>query len=269
LAQKLAYKCSLSGGSGNGSSSGNGGFDWESLGIAAGVCFNACPSGVTFLHGPLQADYVPKTPCQLAKRAMEKEFAALFATGMEVVLPKNVATVEDGEMKPRARKQQNDTRNGGTNLRTSDHNLQSAKQLKERTVGNESNSTIEDNDNPKEGSERGIGSMHDVIPGNDDADGHDKLKNNDDGEERAMEEKENADRTSSSNIVDSMDEKEKEKQDEPEKEGEEKQVEPEVEGKEMEISCQNGNNDRPNNVTGLVPGDGEQLTPISSAEGNS
>jgi len=35
-------------------------FDWRTLGREAGVCFNAVPSRVAFLHGPATADYVPK-----------------------------------------------------------------------------------------------------------------------------------------------------------------------------------------------------------------
>jgi len=47
IVSKLIHQCSIV--SGNGIC-----FDWKKLGIEAGVCFNAVPSNVTFLNGPLQ-----------------------------------------------------------------------------------------------------------------------------------------------------------------------------------------------------------------------
>ena len=35
-------------------------FNWRGLGFQVGVCFNALPSHVSFLYGPLDAEYVPK-----------------------------------------------------------------------------------------------------------------------------------------------------------------------------------------------------------------
>jgi non-structural maintenance of chromosomes element 4 len=35
-------------------------FDWKKLGAEVGVCFNALPSNITFLAGPLNTDYTPK-----------------------------------------------------------------------------------------------------------------------------------------------------------------------------------------------------------------
>lgn len=40
--------------------SANATFDWLKLGAEVGVCFNAIPSNVTFLAGPLHSDYTPK-----------------------------------------------------------------------------------------------------------------------------------------------------------------------------------------------------------------
>ena len=47
-------------------------FDWRTLGREAGVCFNAVPSRVAFLHGPATADYVPK---ERKKREQRKSSA--------------------------------------------------------------------------------------------------------------------------------------------------------------------------------------------------
>ena len=41
-------------------SSNRGAFDWRKLGAEVGVCFNALPSNVTFLAGPLRSDYTRK-----------------------------------------------------------------------------------------------------------------------------------------------------------------------------------------------------------------
>ena len=35
-------------------------FDWRGLGFQVGVCFNSIPSNVSFLYGPLDAEYTPK-----------------------------------------------------------------------------------------------------------------------------------------------------------------------------------------------------------------
>jgi hypothetical protein len=43
-------------------------FDWHSFGVQAGTCFNATPSRVQFLAGPLHADYVPKKARAKRKR---------------------------------------------------------------------------------------------------------------------------------------------------------------------------------------------------------
>lgn len=53
LAQALVRKGSVR----QGSSSH---FDWQGLGFQVGVCFNAVPSHVSFLYGPLDAEYTPK-----------------------------------------------------------------------------------------------------------------------------------------------------------------------------------------------------------------
>lgn len=67
LVRKLRDKCSRS----------NSTFDWSKLGQAAGAIFNAVPCRtVSFLHGPLTEDYVPKERkrAERAKRArMEDE----------------------------------------------------------------------------------------------------------------------------------------------------------------------------------------------------
>uniref|UniRef100_A0A7S1Y271 Non-structural maintenance of chromosomes element 4 n=1 Tax=Grammatophora oceanica TaxID=210454 RepID=A0A7S1Y271_9STRA len=51
-------------------STGRGQFDWLSLGKAASVCFNMPPTNVSFLSGPLQADYEPKQ--KKARQARKK-----------------------------------------------------------------------------------------------------------------------------------------------------------------------------------------------------
>lgn len=53
-----------------------GGFDWVSLGKEAGACFNAIPSRVAFLSGPLSADYVPKERKARAPRVVESDEAS-------------------------------------------------------------------------------------------------------------------------------------------------------------------------------------------------
>jgi hypothetical protein len=49
LTQKLVQKCTRTGH-----------FDWTALGVEAGTCFNSVPSHVSFLAGPLHADFEPK-----------------------------------------------------------------------------------------------------------------------------------------------------------------------------------------------------------------
>eukprot|EP00545_Synedropsis_sp_CCMP1620_P011643 CAMPEP_0119007946 /NCGR_PEP_ID=MMETSP1176-20130426/3352_1 /TAXON_ID=265551 /ORGANISM="Synedropsis recta cf, Strain CCMP1620" /LENGTH=367 /DNA_ID=CAMNT_0006960183 /DNA_START=46 /DNA_END=1149 /DNA_ORIENTATION=+ len=43
-------------------------FDWAKLGSEVGVCFNALPSGICFLAGPLNADYTPKQRKKVERR---------------------------------------------------------------------------------------------------------------------------------------------------------------------------------------------------------
>jgi len=60
--QKLRQKCTAKQG-GSGSF-----FDWAMLGKETGTCYNAVPSRVQFLGGPLVADFAPKERKQRAKR---------------------------------------------------------------------------------------------------------------------------------------------------------------------------------------------------------
>jgi hypothetical protein len=48
---------------------GNGAFDWKKLGSEVGICFNALPSNVCFLAGPLDAEYTPKQRKKTERRA--------------------------------------------------------------------------------------------------------------------------------------------------------------------------------------------------------
>lgn len=48
-------------------------FDWRTLGREAGVCFNAVPSRVAFLHGPATADYIPKERKKREQRTSSAE----------------------------------------------------------------------------------------------------------------------------------------------------------------------------------------------------
>lgn len=48
---------------------GGGAFDWKKLGSEVGVCFNALPSNICFLAGPLDADYTPKQRKKPERRA--------------------------------------------------------------------------------------------------------------------------------------------------------------------------------------------------------
>ena len=47
-------------------------FDWELLGEAAGACFNALPSNVCFLNGPLQKD-APPVPRRVAQQQRQRQ----------------------------------------------------------------------------------------------------------------------------------------------------------------------------------------------------
>lgn len=61
FSQKLRQQCTAKHGS-------NTFFDWATLGRETGTCFNALPSRVQFLAGPLEADFVPKERKPRAKR---------------------------------------------------------------------------------------------------------------------------------------------------------------------------------------------------------
>jgi non-structural maintenance of chromosomes element 4 len=50
-----------------------GAFDWNKLGAEVGVCFNAIPSNVTFLAGPLHSDYIPKERKKIERRTKESK----------------------------------------------------------------------------------------------------------------------------------------------------------------------------------------------------
>ena len=64
LIEKLRAKCSNR----------NRIFNWNSLGEAAGACFNSVPSHVvTFLNGPIEVDFVPKVRKQRAPRQRIEE----------------------------------------------------------------------------------------------------------------------------------------------------------------------------------------------------
>ena len=43
-------------------------FDWHTLGVQSGTCFNAIPSRIQFFGGPLHADFVPRTARAKRKR---------------------------------------------------------------------------------------------------------------------------------------------------------------------------------------------------------
>ncbi|KAL7554288.1 hypothetical protein ACHAWF_017738 [Thalassiosira exigua] len=55
LAQRLAKKGSLRPRPGRPAQ-----FDWKGFGVRVGVCFKAVPSNVSFLNGPIEANYTPK-----------------------------------------------------------------------------------------------------------------------------------------------------------------------------------------------------------------
>jgi hypothetical protein len=50
-----------------------GGFDWASLGVEAGVCFNAIPSGVCFLNGPLSDGQPVRVRQRTQRKPLEVE----------------------------------------------------------------------------------------------------------------------------------------------------------------------------------------------------
>ncbi|KAL9186506.1 hypothetical protein ACHAXT_005744 [Thalassiosira profunda] len=63
LAAALAKKGSVAVGP-----SGKKKFNWHALGVQVGVCFNAVPSNVSFLHGPLEMGHMPKERKVRAKK---------------------------------------------------------------------------------------------------------------------------------------------------------------------------------------------------------
>lgn len=67
----------------NGSTS----FDWTTLGTETGACFNALPSQVQFLNGPLQADYTPKQHKKPVRRVQVQE-------ALEEEQPENVQKMD-------------------------------------------------------------------------------------------------------------------------------------------------------------------------------
>ncbi|KAL7541869.1 hypothetical protein ACHAXR_011312 [Thalassiosira sp. AJA248-18] len=50
-------------------------FSWRGLGFQVGVCFNALPSHVSFLYGPLDAEYTPKERKKPERRKKQAELA--------------------------------------------------------------------------------------------------------------------------------------------------------------------------------------------------
>jgi hypothetical protein len=48
-------------------------FDWRGLGLQVGVCFNSLPPNVSFLYGPLDAEYVPKERKKVERRKKAQE----------------------------------------------------------------------------------------------------------------------------------------------------------------------------------------------------
>ena len=57
------------------SSNGDGGayFDWLALGVEAGICFNAIPSHVSFLNGPLTDDRKLQVKQRQARQPRQKD----------------------------------------------------------------------------------------------------------------------------------------------------------------------------------------------------
>ncbi|KAL9189923.1 hypothetical protein ACHAXT_009598 [Thalassiosira profunda] len=56
-----------------GTPAGSSQFNWVSLGYQVGVCFNALPSNVSFLYGPLDAEYAPKERKKPERRKKQAE----------------------------------------------------------------------------------------------------------------------------------------------------------------------------------------------------
>ena len=50
-------------------------FNWHGLGFQVGVCFNALPCHVRFLHGPIDAEYTPKERKKTERRQKTPEAA--------------------------------------------------------------------------------------------------------------------------------------------------------------------------------------------------
>ena len=48
-------------------------FDWETLGEAAGACFNAVPSGICFLNGPLAHGQPPAQRKARVRRVLQED----------------------------------------------------------------------------------------------------------------------------------------------------------------------------------------------------
>lgn len=67
----------------------NGVFDWKKLGAEVGVCFNALPSNVTFLAGPLDADYTPKP-----RKKQERQKRSSESDDEEEIKPEDVKNQE-------------------------------------------------------------------------------------------------------------------------------------------------------------------------------
>mmetsp|Transcript_67 Transcript_67/g.145 ORF Transcript_67/g.145 Transcript_67/m.145 type:complete len:256 (-) Transcript_67:129-896(-) len=77
---KLRGKCRL----------GNGALDWDALGHQCGACFNAVPSGVRFLAGPLDGchDYTPRTrTTRRAPRVQEEEEEEITVRAQQQQIP--------------------------------------------------------------------------------------------------------------------------------------------------------------------------------------
>ncbi|KAI2503113.1 Nse4 C-terminal [Fragilaria crotonensis] len=53
--------------------SSNRAFDWRKLGAEVGVCFNALPSNIKFLAGPLHSDYTPKERKKAERRNKQSD----------------------------------------------------------------------------------------------------------------------------------------------------------------------------------------------------
>ena len=48
-------------------------FDWRGLGFQVGVCFNSIPTNVSFLYGPLDAEYTPKERKKAERRKKQTQ----------------------------------------------------------------------------------------------------------------------------------------------------------------------------------------------------